>query len=457
MFYRRVLSIRVNHCTASHVARLARRCKISGAGQSRVQARVLLSTPSIPVPRAILNQARVLGTFMIAPAPHIEIIKSPEVFKALEPEWQTLWRRANGRHHESFPVAWLSWECVAKPLGRALRLIAVRSEGRLIAVWPLVRSRNRLWTILRPLSPESADYTTLLADPDHASPALTEAVWRAAQAQCPSDIILLPYLDKDGDLYRLARAHEGMMVANEHPYAIARLSREKDWESFAAPLGTLSGKKPGALLRRLERQGKVEIRILGPGDADENARMVDWMLACKRNWAERVDKKGAWLYSPLFRNYLVSILNYPAGPDAEPSARMMVLMLDGAPIAANMIGMGTDSILGAMGGFDRQHSKLAPGAITTEAWVRWALEHRLDFDLGVGSEAFKPYWSKGNLSVAVSIQIAQSPWGRVAFAMQDGMAKLAAIRAGMRRPNTDVTSVKTRSESVETRTSEAAK
>ncbi|MDR5856398.1 GNAT family N-acetyltransferase [Caballeronia sp. LZ062] len=394
---------------------------------------------------------------MIAPALQIEVIKAPEEFNALQHEWEALWRRARGRHHESFAVAWLSWECVAKPLGRALRIIAVRSNGRLVAVWPLVRSRNRLWTILRPLSPESADYTTVLADPDYTSFQLTEAVWRAVREQCPSDIVLLPYLDRDGDLYRLASAHDGVMIANEHPYAVARLSRERDWETFAASLGTLSGKKPGALLRRLERQGKVDIRILGPADADDNARMVDWMLACKRGWAERVDKKGAWLYSPLFRNYLVAILNRPPGPDGQPSARMMVLKLDDRPIAANMIGMGTDSILGAMGGFDRQHSKLAPGAVTTEAWVRWAIENRLDFDLGVGSESFKPYWSKGNVAVAVSLQIAQSPWGRVAFAMQDGMAKLAAIRSGLRRPGANESSGKDKDGSVETRLGETAK
>src|SRR5882762_1785836 len=102
-----------------------------------------------------------------------------------------------------------------------------------------------------------------------------------------------------------------------------------------------------------------------------------------------------------------------------------------------------------MAGFDRQHAKLAPGAIATEAWVRWALEHKRDFDLGVGSESFKRYWSKGNISVASSIQIAQSAWGRVAFAIRDGASKLSAIRADMRRRKESAASGKTKNADVE--------
>jgi CelD/BcsL family acetyltransferase involved in cellulose biosynthesis len=397
------------------------------------------------------KQSKALEEDMNAPVEDIEVIKTPESFQALRSEWQALWSRSKGRHHESFATCWLTWDCVAKRMGRSLRIITARRDGKLIAAWPLVRTRKRLWTVLRPLSPESADYTTVLVDPDHASDRLMESMWRAAQEQCASDIFLLPYVDRESHLYRLAVAHSGLMTTKEHPCAIARLSREANWESFAASLGTLSGKKPGALRKRLERQGKVDVRILGPEDADENVRMIDWMLSCKRDWAERVHKKGAWLYSKVFRDYLIALANHPPEGDGDPCARVMVLALDDAPIAANMVGLGKESMLGVMAGFDRQHAKLAPGAITTEAWVRWALEHKRDFDLGIGSESFKPYWSKGNYAVASSIQIAQSRWGRVAFAMHDVANKLSAVRAATRRGK-EPPSGKTRNTGIETAT-----
>src|SRR3954463_15499618 len=92
----------------------------------------------------------------------IDVINTHEGFHALREQWHELWVRAKGEHHESFMVCWLAWSRVAKPAGRSLRIVTVRRNRRLIAVWPLVRSRHRIWTVLQPLSSESADYTTVL-------------------------------------------------------------------------------------------------------------------------------------------------------------------------------------------------------------------------------------------------------------------------------------------------------
>ena len=278
-----------------------------------------------------------------------------------------------------------------------------------------------------------ADYTTILVDPEHSSDKLIESIWFATRKQCASDLILLPFLDCESHLYRLAMEHDGLVTHKEDLCAAARLSREVNWESFAASLGTLSGRKAGALRRRLERQGKVDVRVLGPEDGDNNVCMIDWMLASKRDWAERVDKKGQWLYSSIYRDYLIALANQKNKGDEEACARILVLSMNDAPIAVCMVGMGKQSLLGIMNSFDRQHAKLAPGAIAMEAWVRWAIEHGSDFDLGVGSETFKPYRRKGNISRVSSIEIAHSAWGRVAYAMRDGASRLSAIRADMRR------------------------
>lgn len=360
---------------------------------------------------------------MPGPFEEIDVIKTPDDFHAMREQWHELWVRAKGKHHESFLVCWLAWNRVAKPAGRSLRIVTVRRDRRLIAVWPLVRSRHRLWTVLQPLGSDSADYTTILVDPDHASIQLTESIWIAAQERCASDLILLPYLDCESHLYRLAAGHDGLVRDKDDSYAVAQLSREANWDNFAASLGTLSGWKPGALRRRLERKGKIEARMLGPQDADENARMIDWMLASKRDWAERANKKGAWLYSTTYRDFLVALANQPGEGDEDACARILVLRMDDAPIAVSMVGLGKGSILGVMNSFDQRHARLAPGAISVEVWVRWALEHKRDFDLGVGAESFKPYWSKGNVSAVSSLEIAQSAWGRIIHTMREARAR----------------------------------
>lgn len=367
---------------------------------------------------------------MYEPLEEIGVINTSEGFHALQEQWHELWVRAQGKHHESFIVCWLAWDRIAKPAGKSLRLITVRRDRRLIAVWPLVRSRHRLWTVLQPLGPDSADYTTVLVDPDHASAQLTKSIWLAAQKQCAADLIVLPYLDCASHLYRLAVEHDGLIRNTADSYAIARLSREANWESFAASLGTMSGWKPGALRRRIEKKGKVEATMLGPQDTEENARMIDWMLASKRGWAERANKKGTWLYSRAYRDFLVALANQPGEGDEDACARILVLKMNDAPIAVSLVGMGKGSMLGVMNSFDPRHAKLMPGAISVEAWVKWALERKRDFDLGVGDERFKPYWSKGNVATVSSLEIAHSAWGRVVHAMRE-------VRAS-RRPSVPV-------------------
>jgi CelD/BcsL family acetyltransferase involved in cellulose biosynthesis len=364
----------------------------------------------------------------------IDVVRTSEGFQALRTDWMALWDRAGGSHNESFTACWLAWDCMLRQTGRSLFIVTVRRAGRLVAVWPLVRMRNRLWTVLRPLSPESADYTTVLCDPDHVSFELMQSMWQAVCLRSSPDIITLPYVTSDSHLYKLASDHPGLIAATEAPYAVARLSLEADWARFAGSLGTLSGKKPGALRRRLERQGTVKVRILGPDDIDENARMIDWMLACKRDWAERVGKKGQWLYSTSYRDFLVALASHRDGHDEDTCARVMVVELDDVPVAANMVGLGKASLTGTIAGFEPRYAKFGPGSIATEEWVRWALENRRDFDLGIGSESFKTYWSKGNTGVACSFQIAHSAWGRVAFAMRRAAGRLFPAQADANRP-----------------------
>ena len=155
------------------------------------------------------------------------------------------------------------------------------------------------------------------------------------------------------------------------------------------------------------------MRVLGPDDADENARMVDWMLACKREWADRVGKKGEWLYSKEYRNFLVDLLNQRHG---EVLARLLVVSLDGAVVAVNMIGLGKSCINGIIGGFDPKRRKLAPGSVAMEACIKWVFEQGFDLDMGIGPENFKGYWSRDNFTAVWSMQIANTRWGLLAFA-----------------------------------------
>lgn len=349
---------------------------------------------------------------MDEPGLRLDIVSNPVEFRALEPEWNELWSRAEGRHHQAFAVCWLCWTKVAQPRGRKLCCITLREQGRLVMVWPLVVYRKLWWTVVRPLASESTDYTNILVQDGPTALKAVPRAWDVVQKRCGADIILLPFLNADSRLFELASSKRGVMTKAVHPVAVAMLRGEADWNTFSSSLGRLFENKPGALERRLSKKGDVRIRFLGPEDGEENARLVDWMLESKRQWADRADKKGEWLYSVEYRNFLVALLNQT---DSEVIARLVVVSLDGAPLAVNIFGLGKTCVDNLIAGFDPAYSRQSPGAIATEHCVKWALEHHLDLDFGAGSEKHKGYWSRDNILTMCSMQIANSRWGLLAF------------------------------------------
>lgn len=353
---------------------------------------------------------------MVEPSSRLHIVSDPVEFRALRREWDELWSRAEGRYHQAFAVCWLCWTKVAEPRGRKLCCITLREHGRLVMVWPLVVYRRLCWTVVRPLASESTDYTSILIQDAQMASNVIERAWAEVQKQFGADIILLPYLHADTRLFELASTKRGVVTKTPHPAAVGLLSRETDWDSFSASLGRLFKNKPGALERRLAKKGDLKIRFLGPENAEENARLVDWMFDCKRKWADHADKKGEWLYSAEYRNFLVALLNQT---ESEVSARLVVVSLDGAPIAVDILGLGKTCVDDLIAGFDPAYSSHSPGAVATEHCVRWALEHHLDFDFGAGTEKYKSYWSRGHILTVWSLQIANTRWGLFALQLEN--------------------------------------
>jgi CelD/BcsL family acetyltransferase involved in cellulose biosynthesis len=191
-------------------------------------------------------------------------------------------------------------------------------------------------------------------------------------------------------------------------------------------------KKPGQLEQRLGKLGQVSVHMLDRTDADGIARCVRGMLSWKRQWSERVGKKGEWLFSQHYEQFLIATLTYGAEhPNSRPLAHVNVVSLNGVLIAAVMISHGNPIANAIIGGFNPTFGKYGPGSIAVQHCVQWAFEHRYDIDFGVGSERFKAYWSRGNRTNAWSFKIARTNWGRISYRVVDAARRLlSALRRG---------------------------
>ena len=362
----------------------------------------------------------------------LDIITDPDAFLALRDEWNALWSQVDGRHHQAFDVCWQCWTQAAKPSGYRLHCIVYRENGELVLVWPLMSHRRFFCTVLEPLTPGTAEHTSILTATG-ASAALN-AAWRAATQHCHADLFSIPYVAKNAALYDLASRHAGLVATRQDVSATALLRKEPDWTAYCNTLGTLSKKKPGAREKRFEKEGVLDIRILEAKDTQAHAQWVDWILARKREWAEHFEKSGPWLYSQGYRDFLVSLAD---GTHAQPMGTVFVMTLDGLPVAAYIMGLGHTCVNGLIGAFDPKYSRFAPGSILMERCVKWAWENRMDFDFGIGTEEFKGYWSRGNVLPNTSFQIATTQWGKLAFHAKNLAKKLADMRAARARTSAD--------------------
>jgi CelD/BcsL family acetyltransferase involved in cellulose biosynthesis len=363
----------------------------------------------------------------------LEVVSDEQGFMALEREWNALWLKANGRYFQRFDICLLAWRHVAGPQKRKLHCIAVRENGELRLVWPLVSWRRVFWTYLLPLSPDAADYTSVLVEDGPDAAALIESAWRLACSACKADFVHLPYVNEGSELHRIALRERRMLGLSRHESWVAKLSDETDWAAYCRSLGTMNGKKPGQLERRLAKEGDLRVRMIDPSDMHNIERCVHAMLQWKRQWGERTGKKGVWLFSSHYRHYLIATLTKPGGyPAGEPPARLIAVTLGDQPIAVSIMSHGNPLANAVIASFDPAYGKFGAGAIAWEHAVKWALEQHYDIDFGVGSERFKSYWGRGNRSYAWSMQIGNSTWGVIGHRIVHAFRELCLwLKGGM--------------------------
>jgi CelD/BcsL family acetyltransferase involved in cellulose biosynthesis len=354
----------------------------------------------------------------------VDVINNSDAFLALEHEWNALWIEAGGHHNQAFQFNRLSWTLVAEPDDRRLRCITIRVQGKLVLVWPLVAYRRGVWTVLNTLTPGSVEQNSMLVKNGPDADALIDAAWHAGTHACGADVVFLPFVRNGTRLHQLACEHKGLMDIKDNQTSAALLRGGPDWDSLCKSLN----RKPGIRERRLGRQGVMTMGMMELPDS-EYAHWVDWILETKRGWGERVDKKGPWLYSQAYRDFLVGLFDSTRG---EPLARIFSVQMDGKVIAAAILGVGKGCHYYMIGSFLDEWSRFSPGTILNEFVIRHCIEQDMDLDFGVGTEEFKIYWSRGNISRTSSFQIANGFAGKLYFRSKDVAQALKSLRTQSR-------------------------
>ena len=345
----------------------------------------------------------------------VEVVTDSSRMRELAGQWNELWEQSpTVGLFQSFDYCIDAWERVARPAGHGLACVTGRRDGRLVAVWPFVIVPERLWTYARPLVASGVELHELLLDGSVDAGAWAQQAWRALLDCGRLDAVDVSFRADSTHAPALAGLPARAVETSETVCVSVPLRHEQDWDSYYTSLSKSYRKDFAKSRRRLEALGTLEFAVLEAGDPRIGA-LVDWLLEQKRRWAERTGKKGEWLFSEHYRDFLAHQLSRP-GTGARNV--LMTLTLDGTPLAAQIGALGKDTFEAVIAGFDADYDRFSPGTRLTEAMIRWAWEQGADCELGAGAEPYKLFWSRNQKVTVVSRRLVVTRWGLVALALR---------------------------------------
>lgn len=349
----------------------------------------------------------------------VQVIKSIPAFFALEREWRDLCHKAPGHYFtQSFEWCRVSWEKIAEPRGRRLHCLVVRQDRRVVLIWPLVTYGNRLWSFVRPLGPETTEYTAPLVEDGPQSAQWVAEAWRIVRTTGTGDIVFLPYVRADSLLYEVISREKAAVPPSIDKTTYITWDAYPDWDSYYRTLDSKERQGVSRRRRRLSELGTLSFRPMI--DPPECPDVIDWMLAQKTDWLQRTGYHNPWLASDEYRKFLVALSSHP-----EDTLRLVVsaLKLDDKLIAATVLRRDHVRLEGVIIAFDPAYRQFGPGKILQEAVIRWACEQRLTFDQRIGAETYKRYMSNGACD-AISYAFSNSIWGKAYFRLMPIWARI---------------------------------
>jgi hypothetical protein len=203
----------------------------------------------------------------------VEVVTEYPDFVAMEGEWNALVDRARGNHpflrHEWVRACWQSLSA-----GRRLHVLAVRSRDELVAIAPLVLTRERMYGV---------SVRTLRFIFNVHAPRLDLIVARSHRDVCRT---LWRYLRERGSLWDVVEMHE--LPEGSHTVGELRRAAEEDgfptglWRTAGAPFLAREGTATDAYFFSRARRGRLihwaKFRVVAAlRDRVLTRRLVEWI------------------------------------------------------------------------------------------------------------------------------------------------------------------------------------
>jgi CelD/BcsL family acetyltransferase involved in cellulose biosynthesis len=332
----------------------------------------------------------------------------PESLTALRDEWADLHRRAPWAYvTEGFEWALLSWRACAASDGKRLVCLVVRHGAQLVAILPLVVSRQGLFRTARPLACQTTEYCPLLADPSADAFGIWAALVGAIRNLAVLDAVVLPHVRDDAPLAAFLKSTPRVFETNRTPLRYLSRSAFDTWESYWDHMPKELKRHVRRRRRDLSKLGDVRFEDLtDPGAIREAWK---WIVAQKRDWLVRKAQDHAFIPTEEYVRFVEATLDISA-----PTGRRAIfaLTLNGEFVAAELANVDRRRVEAFISTYDPAFSRYGVGNLLREDATRWAFARGLDFDWRLGGESYKSNWAS-HTATASTYVLARSRRGQM--------------------------------------------
>lgn len=359
----------------------------------------------------------------------VRLLARLDQIEGVRPQWDRLWGRSD---HASYGLTSAACMAVFKHVlaaqGAKLLVVVGYEDGELVALWPLATRRRGLWRIVNQAGPLAAEYSNVLVEPGPQAAGRVAALWRAVERAGVADIAVVPFV-RSGPLGSVLAAHPHITSRETDTAPRVAWRGNESWDAYYASLDGDYRRGQNRRRRQLNERGAVAFEVVT--DPARAAEMIAWLLAEKRHWADRVDKRGAWVFSPAYQAFLTALIT--GNGDAAARFVVFVLTLDGAQVAAKFAMVGPRQLEFIISGFLGSLGRFSPGNVLNEHCLRFAHERGLAVEFGAGREETKKYWSRGTSDVTTNYRVALTRWGEMAGTAQRCVSWVQAFRRNRQR------------------------
>jgi CelD/BcsL family acetyltransferase involved in cellulose biosynthesis len=308
-------------------------------------------------------------------------------FRELEPAWRALGVRSRSNQiFQDFDWCWRSWECVAAPLDRRLRILVGRVDGRVVLIWPCMIAGP----YLRLLSCELFQFSDVLVEAGPDSGAWLRAALRALRG-LGGQALLLKELRADSVLSDHLRRYPARgLKRTSQRVRLLHLDRYASWDAYLGRLPRQLRADQRRQWRRIEASAPgIRFELVNDRMAQRNT--IRWIFDRKVAWLKERNASAEFLDSREYRRFCESVCDDLHARGITFVGRLVA----GTAIIAAVIGFFREEYFTFfMFAYDPAWHRYSPGRLVMERCIRHCFDQGVTtFDFMLGDEDYKEKWS----------------------------------------------------------------